>query len=293
MSAASLAVLGVCSGSQANHAWGPYHWARTLNPFSLQLGNNLTGDWPAYLTYIVADWNTPENAALNNGANAQQLQPWTQPPVVRTVLVSGTAGLNCVAVAGTTQVCNRKYGGTGWLGLATVWMNSTNHIIQGTAKMNDTYFASSAYNNPNEKRHVICQEVAHSFGLGHQSTNGSSQNSCMDYFANTGSNATSTKSTRPNYHDFEQLQAIYGVHTDASTTLKSTPLKAALKPSVTDDPRTWGRLDHQSANGRHSQYIQKELDGTVAITEVIWTEETADLCRSCDHRNHKPGDVKP
>jgi hypothetical protein len=70
VSAASLAVLGVCSGSRANHAWGPYHWARTLNPFSLQLGNNLSGDWPTYLTYIVADWNTPANAALNYGANA-------------------------------------------------------------------------------------------------------------------------------------------------------------------------------------------------------------------------------
>lgn len=292
-SIAALGFVGVSSHSLANHAWGTYHWGRATNPFALQLGNNLSGSWPTYLTYAIEDWNTPENAALNSGDAASKLQPWTRGAVVRTVLVKGTAGGNCNAVAGTTQVCNKTYGANGWLGLATVWMNSSGHILQGTAKMNDTYFNSSVYSNANEKRHVMCQEVAHSFGLGHQSTDGSSQNSCMDYFSNTGTNAASTMSTRPNYHDFEQLWNIYAGHADASTTLKATPQTVALRSSVTDDPRTWGRLAHQSANGRHSEYIQNEPDGSIAVTEIIWTDETADVCRSCDHRTHRPGDVRP
>ena len=214
-------------------------------------------------------------------------------PVIQTVLVNGKAGSTCSAVAGTTQVCNSAYGANGWLGLATVWMNSSSHIVQGTAKMNDTYFNTSTYNNSNQKRHVVCQEVAHSFGLAHQSTNGSSQNSCMDYFSNTGTNATSTKSTRPNYHDFQQLDAVYGGHTDGSTTVAAITQPSAYRSSVTDDPRTWGRFAHQSPNGLHSEYIRNEPDGTTAYTEVIWTNETAAVCRSCDHRSHKPGDVAP
>src|SRR5712692_818331 len=126
----------------------------------------------------------------------------------------------CHMVAGTTQVCNRTYGNNGWLGLATINLASgTLHITAGSAKMNDTYFNLSTYNNPNEREHVVCQEVAHTFGLDHQSTDGSSLNTCMDYFSNTGINAASTASTQPNYHDFEELNIIYGGHLDSTTTV--------------------------------------------------------------------------
>lgn len=290
-SLAGVALLGACATSLANHAWGPYHWARSASPFSLKLGNNLSADWSPYLVNVIADWNDPKLAAANNGTSATQYQPWTNGSVIQTVLVNGTAGSTCSAVAGTTQVCNKRYGAIGWLGLATVWMDGSNHIVQGSAKMNDTYFSKRTYDNPNEKRHVVCQEVAHSFGLGHQSTNGSSQNSCMDYFSNTGANASSTLSTRPNYHDFEQLWTIYAGHADTSTMVATTSRPSARRPSVTDDPKTWGRLVHQSANGRHSEYVQREADGTVAITEIIWTNETAAICPSCDHRTHRPGDM--
>ena len=64
----------------------------------------------------------------------------------------------------------------------------------------------------------MCQEVAHTFGLDHQSTDGSSQNSCMDYVSSTGANAGSTLSTKPNAHDFDQLNTIYA-HLDSGTTV--------------------------------------------------------------------------
>src|SRR5438094_52420 len=38
------------SSANANHSWGGYHWARTANPFTLTLGDNLSSTWDPYLT---------------------------------------------------------------------------------------------------------------------------------------------------------------------------------------------------------------------------------------------------
>ena len=188
-------------------------------------------------------------------------------------------------VSGTTQVCNSTYGNNGWLGLASINITGGVHITQGSAKMNDTYFNTSTYNNDNEKRHVMCQEIAHTFGLDHQSTDGSSQNSCMDYFSNTGVNAVSTASTRPNKHDFDELNIIYA-HLDSTTTV-STP--SLTKPSAAaeegnDDPNSWGSLVSQSNNGRSSTYEAFNRDGSKAVTHVYLTLEAASKFSSCDHR---------
>jgi hypothetical protein len=209
---------------------------------------------------------------------------------VQTTIIAGTANpKRCSAVSGTTQVCNAAYGNTGWLGLATIYITGGVHITKGTAKMNDTYFNYSIYNNPNEKRHVVCQEVAHTFGLSHQSTDGSSQNSCMDYFSNTGANATSTLSTRPNAHDFEELNTIYN-HIDSSTTLlttTSTKANAGVDAEDVgndDDPNSWGMLVSQSRNGRSSTYENHTRSGLKIVRHVLWTLEAAENCASCDHR---------
>ena len=45
---------------------------------------------------------------------------------------------------------------------------NSSRISRGTAKMNDTYSDTATYNNPNEREHVMCQEVAHTFGLDHK-----------------------------------------------------------------------------------------------------------------------------
>ncbi|HXG69505.1 MAG TPA: hypothetical protein VNJ04_02720, partial [Gemmatimonadaceae bacterium] len=200
----------------ANHSWGTYHWARQANPFTLKLGNKLTtADWKGHLATTSQDWNSG-NSPLN------------------TAIVAGSSGKRCAMVAGTTQVCNGTYGNNGWLGLASINISGS-HITQGTAKLNDTYFNTATYNNPNERLHVMCQEVAHTFGLGHTSEDGSSQNTCMDYFSNTGANAGSTLSTKPNAHDFEQLSTIYA-HLDTTTTLASSASPAGSASDVSDDP---------------------------------------------------------
>ncbi len=190
------AYIAITESARASHSWGSYHWARTSSPFTLRLGDNLTNaSWKSHLSQTSSDWNSGNTPLL-------------------TSIIAGSAGKRCAMVAGTTQVCNGTYGNNGWLGLASINLTGGVHITQGTAKLNDTYFNNATYNNPNEKLHVMCQEVAHTFGLGHTSTDGSSQNTCMDYFSNTGANATSTQSTKPNRHDFDQLKLIYG-HLDS------------------------------------------------------------------------------
>lgn len=191
-------------------------------------------------------------------------------------------------VKGTTQVCNGKYGNNGWLGLATINIVNSVHITQGSAKMNDTYFNLAKYNNINEKQHVICQEIAHTFGLHHQSEDGTSLNTCMDYFSNTGANATSTLSTRPNAHDFDQLNIIYE-HLDDTTTVAAVSSLASSGVDITNDPASWGQLVSQSAGGRSSIYERYNSDGSQTLTHVYWTIEAASDCPSCDHRYDNPG----
>lgn len=247
----------------ASHSWGGYHWARTSNPFTIKVGNNLSSNWITQFNTAMADWSS--SSVLNLTA------------------VAGTAGRNCKMVAGTIQVCNRTYGNNGWLGLASINITGGTHITQGSAKMNDTYFNTATYNNPNEKLHVMCQEIAHAFGLDHQSTNGTSQNTCMDYFSNTGANATSTLSTHPNQHDYDELVIIYS-HLDSFTTLAATTSSAASASEDTNDSNNWGQLVSQSRNGRNSTYERGNSDGSKTVTHVFWTEEATNLCPACDHR---------
>ena len=160
--------------------------------------------------------------------------------------------------------------------------------------MNDTYFNTATYNNPNERLHVVCQEVAHTFGLDHQSTDGSSQNSCMDYFSNTGANATSTLSTKPNAHDFDQLNLTYA-HLDSISTVQLLAAEVAAMSrgpgaanrDISDDPQSWGQLVRQSANGRSSNYERENGDGSKNVTHVYWTLEAAARCPGCDHRHDR------
>jgi hypothetical protein len=263
---ASLVAVVFAAGLSASHSWGGYHWARTTSQFTLKLGDNLTsGDWRGHLAQASSDWNSGNSPLI-------------------TAIIAGQSSKRCSMVAGTTQVCNGTYGRNGWLGLASINITGGTHITQGSAKMNDTYFNTATYNNPNEREHVMCQEVAHTFGLDHQSEDGSSQNSCMDYFSNTGANAGSTLSTRPNAHDFQELGIIYQ-HLDSTTTLAALTSPAASASEADDDnPNSWGQLMRQSSNGRSAVYERVNRDGSITATHVYWTLETAASCPSCDHR---------
>lgn len=234
----------------ANHSWGNYHWARTSNPFTVKLGDNVSGLWDGMLVTASSDWGK---------SNVLDTQ----------VVAGGARPKNCRATAGRVEVCSSSYGNTGWLGVAQIWVSGS-HITQGTVKNNDYYFGSSsyAYNNTAEMQHVICQEIGHTFGLGHTSEDGSSQNTCMDYYHNKS--ASDTTSTHPNQHDYDQLSTIYS-HLDSTSTVGSMP--SAMANGEFNSRAEWGKLVSSSANGREEVYVRDFGHGWSVVTLVIWVVE--------------------
>jgi hypothetical protein len=199
--AVTVAVLAIPTPAQANHAWGNYHWARTSNPFTLKLDNNVTSAWTSYLNLASSDW--------------------TASSVLNTTVVSGYFGskTSCTPITGHVEVCNAAYGSNGWLGIASISITSGNHISSGYVKVNDTYFNQATYNTVPYRRLVMCQEVGHTFGLGHQDENQTNPNlgTCMDY---TRDPDGPPSNEHPNSHDFSQLVSIYS-HTDSFNTPRS------------------------------------------------------------------------
>ncbi|MCA1709645.1 MAG: hypothetical protein LC808_42765, partial [Actinobacteria bacterium] len=198
LSVLMLVAVGLPGQASANHSWGSYHWARTANPFTVPLGNNVSSAWYTQLAGASTDWS-------------QEL--YGNP--VRTAITTGsTTGRKCRAKSGRVEVCNSAYGRNGWLGLASIWI-SGNHITQGTVKVNDTYFGSGYYNTPIWRAAVLCQEVGHTFGLDHQDESGADFQTCMDY-----ASSPDADNTHPNQHDYEQLASIYS-DLDSFTTISA------------------------------------------------------------------------
>jgi hypothetical protein len=247
---AVLGVVGVCvvgfqSSPSADHAWGNYHWARTANPFTLDLGDNVTAVWDASLRTASADWN--------------------QSTILDTVVDTGQArNKQCRPQAGRVEVCNAAYGNNGWLGIAQIWASGS-HITQGSVKMNDTYFNTAQYNTPAWRALVVCQEIGHTFGLDHQDEtfNNANLGTCMDYTNNPNTNQ------HPNAHDYEELETIYA-HLDSTTTVGAeVPRGNGVDLDV---PSEWGRLMRTHKGGRAQTFERDFGNGRKVITFVIWAQ---------------------
>lgn len=242
--AVALAIVTFPSSAQASHSWGGYHWARTANPFTLKLGDNVSSQWDTALSGASADWS--------------------RSTVLDTTIVAGSANpKTCKPVAGRVEVCNSTYGNNGWLGIAGIYITGGVHITQGYVKLNDTYFNTPTYNTSAWRNLVTCQEIGHTFGLDHQDENFDNPNlgTCMDYTSDPSTNQ------HPNQHDYDQLEAIYA-HLDSFTTVGQVAPAAA--PSVGDSPASWGTLVSGSRADRHSTYVRHYADGTSVVTFVIW-----------------------
>jgi hypothetical protein len=228
----------------ANHAWSNYHWIRTTAQITVPVGDNVDARWDSALATAVSDWN--------------------QSTVIQSPLVPGSANpKNCRAVAGTIQVCNSKYGNTGWLGIASISL-SGGHISQGTTKLNDTYFDTAQYNSPAWRALVTCQEVGHDYGLGHQDEafNNPNLNTCMDYTNSPASNQ------HPNAHDYEQLLLIYN-HLEAAFAVGGSGAAGAAA-DVGDTPAEWGRAIEFDAHGRPNVFERIDGPGRKTLTHVFW-----------------------
>lgn len=247
----AVAILLLSSFAYASHSWGSYHWARTSNPFTLKLGDNVSSVWDAYLAEASSDWSLSS--------------------VLDTVVVPGAVKpQSCKPKSGQVNVCNSKYGQTGWLGIAQIWV-SGNHIVQGVTKMNDTYFNTPFYNTPAWRRFVMCQEVGHTFGLDHQDEDFGNPNlgSCMDYTSNP---AGPLSNEHPNAHDYEQLEAIYA-HADAFTTIAASLLSRGNGAEANlDEPSAWGKSLRKDGRGRDSLFERDLGRGKKVFTFVVWAD---------------------
>lgn len=244
--AATLVLVASALGTTAlaDHSWGGYHWARTTSPFTLTLGDNLSPAWDPYLATSAIDWSLSG--------------------VLDLTVVQSFKGKTCKPTLGRVEVCNSTYGKNGWLGIASVWASGT-HISQGTVKMNDTYFNTTAYNAPAWKNLVLCQEIGHTFGLDHQDEVFTNANlgTCMDY-----TNAPSANQ-HPNQHDYDMLDTLYA-HLDTSTTVSAAV--AAKANFNSEDPKEWGKEIRRSKDGRTSLHERDFGKGNKVFTFVTWAE---------------------
>ncbi len=246
LAATSLAILGFPSAANASHSWGGYHWARTSNPFTLQLGDNVDTKWNSYLGTTSTDWS--------------------KSTVLDTTIVTGsTRPRSCRATTGRVEVCNASYGGTGWLGVASISITGGTHITKGTVKVNDTYFDTAKYNTPAWRNLVMCQEVGHTLGLDHQDENFDNANlgTCMDYTSDPSTNQ------HPNAHDYAQLESIYS-HTDSTTTVGATATRAGKGAADIAEKESWGRLVRGSKSAHFSVYERDLGAGNKVVTFVTW-----------------------
>ena len=271
---AACIALGAIAPANANHWWGGYRWASTT-PGKLAVRVNVAVDsnWAPYVADSIRDWETP---VVGGAADVLTLP-------------NGTVSVDrrkCAPIRGQVLVCNYAYGKRGWLGIASIWNDASGRIVQGTTKLNDSYYgAGSTYNTPGFRALVACQEVGHDFGLAHQNENFTNANvgSCMDYTNNPdggGTNGT-LSNRRPNAHDYDQLATIYGTADsyNSATTGVVTNFgirqvgQAAARGQTEgsgDSPAEWGTAVHRDGNGRPDQFVRRYSDGTQMITHVLW-----------------------
>lgn len=263
-----LSALFVAAPALADHSWGMYHWARTANPLTLNLGDNVSPTWDAHLAAASSDWSISE--ALDTAIVAGK--------------TNATKGRNtpknCLPTSGRVEVCSTRYGSNGWLGIASIWVSGS-HITQGTVKLNDTYFNIAKYNTSAWRQLVVCQEIGHTFGLDHQDEDFNNQNlgTCMDYTnapagGVVGGFEYGISNEHPNTHDWDQLALIYS-HADSfvSSLSKTSGSGAASVADVdTSNPREWGRAIRASRDGHSSLYERNLGNGQTLFTFVVWTQ---------------------
>jgi hypothetical protein len=262
-----LGVSFIPNGVSAHHRWGKYHWERSSSALTLAVGDNVDSTWQTALNAAISDWNVSPILDLNT-ANG------------------GTNPVTCAPTLGRIEVCNASYGNTGWLGIAQIWIGSGQHIVQAITKVNDTYFDTAEYNTSAWRRLVMCQEIAHDFGLDHQDENFTNQNlgTCMDYTDDPdGTLKNQLSNVSPNAHDYEQIASIYS-HLDGSGTggggggggrgrpggagARGTLPGQAFSHLPDNSQASWGLLI--ASNGRIARYVLDLGNGNLIFTFVIW-----------------------
>ncbi|MDA1127132.1 MAG: hypothetical protein O2913_00315 [Chloroflexi bacterium] len=177
--------------------------------------------------------------------------------------VSGSTNVKtCKPTDGQVDVCSGAYGANGWLGLAGISV-SGGHITKGYVKLNDTYFDDPTYNTTEWRNLVMCQEIGHEFGLGHQDEDLGNANlgSCIDYTSKPEINQY------PNDHDYELLKEIYS-HFDTGDTGGSGPPEGGGPPGRRNSE--WGKAIGSDGEGRPNMFELDLGNGSKELTHVFW-----------------------
>ena len=267
---AACVALGTITPASANHSWGGYHWAGDGSNVTLKVNTSTASVWNTSVNDSIADWHQSTELTLSR-------------------VPSSADPKRCNPIAGQILVCNASYGKRGWLGIASIWLTS-GHISQATTKLNDSYFASGAYNTAAWRALVACQEIGHDFGLDHQDETFNNVNlgTCMDYTnapdgGVVGGFNYGPGNRHPNAHDYGQLNTIYNHNDGFSSTTASTnfgirEVGKAAPPAQSsagsgDSPSEWGRAIHQDGLGRPDVFLKDLGNSHKVITHVFWTLE--------------------
>ena len=192
--AVALAVLlAAVTVASADHSWSVYHWEKTGATVSPTVKDKTSSNL----------WDFP------NADVGEEVDEWASfNDFIKPTLTTAKKG-NITVSEQTSQF---------WLGLARIFIDDNGHITKGEVKLNTTYLAYYEANGyPGIAEHVLCQELGHVLGLGHNrdgDTGGIPDDSCMNDQGHLG------EYTSPNSHDTDQLNAIY-THTHAGGTTET------------------------------------------------------------------------
>jgi hypothetical protein len=252
--------------ASANHPWSNYHWQRTSDKVNLALVDSVTSAWQTQFNRARIEWDASElfGLTVENGSDNQATRK------------------RCPAASGKVRVCNAAYGFNGWLGIAQIWVWGDGHIAQGITKLNDSYAM-----RPAEKQYVACQEIGHTFGLGHQDENHDNRNvkSCMDYSrypeggthngfdygpSNESPNTDTAVGGAGELHgDFEQLLAIYNHQESAAPAPSTSTRNRGRSEDAGNTPDEWGRPIRNDRDGKPILYRRDNPDGVRVFTWVL------------------------
>lgn len=201
----SLMLAALPGSATAGHDLRGQHWAREGSEFTVEIGNNVNGEWDAILRRSAADWSRSDVLDLK-------------------VVGGKTNRQSCRPTKGRIEVCNGFYGDTGWLGVAGLWTRDK-HITQAVVLINESYFAEASFDDGRVKRHVMCQEIGHALGLDH--VKGAT---CMD----DRQGLFSVGAVDPNGKDYQELERVYD-HVDERTTVERASAPGAVNAASSSE----------------------------------------------------------
>ncbi len=248
----AISAVAAAAPLVAGHSWNNYHWERDANAISPPVVDFTTGEW-----------------AQSNRVQ-QAVNDWNQSMYINSPYVRGSgSNTACPIVGGEIHVCNHTYGDIGWVGIASISVSRGRnpHITGGVSKMNDTYYAVPFYDNDVWRQLVMCQEIGHDYGLGHQNEDfrTNTTDSCMEY-----TRTPTAIDKTADAHDYQQLQTIYthshgGDGGGGGEGGKGKPKKF----DVGNRPADWGTPIGRDAQGRANLYKRSEASFDI-ITHVTW-----------------------